>query len=76
MRDIIDFEAEKARLNNEIAKITKQLDGIGKKLNNADFLTKAPDEVVNGVREKQSELAEKKSKLETHLSTVTHLASN
>ncbi len=76
LRDIIDFEAEKARLNNEIAKITKQLGGIGKKLNNADFLTKAPDEVVNGVREKQGELAEKKSKLETHLSTVTHLASN
>ncbi len=73
LKDIIDFGAEQARLNKEIAKINKELEGIGKKLANEDFLQKAPRDVVEGVREKQERLAEKRSKLEGQLSAVKEL---
>jgi len=74
LRDIIDLEAEEARLNKEIGKIAKELDGMAKKLNNEAFLNKAPQEVVAGVREKQERLVEKGKKLEGHLDAVRQVA--
>ncbi|MBW1741239.1 MAG: valine--tRNA ligase [Deltaproteobacteria bacterium] len=74
LKDIIDFKAEQARLNKEIGKIIKELEGVGKKLSNEDFLTKAPQAVVEGVRAKQERLVEKKNKLEGQLRTVSQLA--
>ncbi len=74
LKDIIDFTAEQERLNKEIAKIDKELKGISKKLGNEAFLTKAPAEVVDGVRAKEERFAEKKNKLEKHLAVVKGLA--
>ncbi|MDY6987216.1 MAG: valine--tRNA ligase, partial [Thermodesulfobacteriota bacterium] len=76
LKDIIDFEAEEARLHKEIGKINKELDGVGKKLGNEDFLSKAPEKVVEGVRAKQERLAEKKNKLEAQLEAVRQVAGN
>jgi valyl-tRNA synthetase len=76
LKGIIDFELEQGRLNKEIGKITKDLKGIDKKLSNEDFLEKAPQEVVQKVREKGEKLAEKRSKLEDQLSTVSQIAGN
>ncbi|MDY6952112.1 MAG: valine--tRNA ligase [Thermodesulfobacteriota bacterium] len=76
LKDIIDFEAEEARLRKEMGKIDKELDGVGKKLGNEDFLSKAPEKVVEGVREKQVRLAEKKGKLEAQLEAVRQVAGN
>jgi valyl-tRNA synthetase len=75
LKDVIDFAAEQARLNKELAKIDKELNGVGKKLRNEDFLKKAPQEVVEGVRANRERLVEKKNKLEKQLSTVNQLAS-
>jgi len=74
LKDVIDFAAEQARLNKELAKIHKELDGVGKKLRNEDFLNKAPREVVEGVRANRERLDEKKNKLENQLRTVSRLA--
>ncbi len=74
LKDIIDFAAEQARLKKKIAKIDKDLDGVGKKLSNEDFLNKAPQEVVEGVRAKRERLSEKKGKLDAQLTTVNQLA--
>ncbi|MDY6838778.1 MAG: valine--tRNA ligase [Thermodesulfobacteriota bacterium] len=76
LKDIIDFEAEEARLDKEINKIDKELGGVGKKLGNQDFLSKAPEKVVEGVRAKQGRLAEKKKKLEAQLEAVRQVAGN
>ena len=57
------------------SKIDKELDGVGKKLRNKDFLNKAPDDVVEGVRAKRERLVEKKDRLQNQLSTVNQLAS-
>ncbi|MBW2318842.1 MAG: valine--tRNA ligase [Deltaproteobacteria bacterium] len=73
LKDIIDFTAEQERLNKEIAKIDKELKGISKKLGNEAFLTKAPPEVVDGVRAKEERFVEKKNKLEKHLAVVKGL---
>jgi valyl-tRNA synthetase len=74
LKGIIDIEREQGRLNKEIAKITKELNGIGKKLTNEDFLQKAPQEVVEKVREKGERLGEKRSRLEENLEKVSRLA--
>jgi valyl-tRNA synthetase len=76
LKDIIDFKVEQARLNKEIAKISKELQGVGKKLGNEDFLNKAPQDVVEGVRAKRQRLCEKKNKLQDQLSTVSQLPSS
>lgn len=54
----IDFEAEKARLNREIEKITKDLVRVQGKLGNDKFLAKAPEDVVAKERAKEAEMRE------------------
>jgi valyl-tRNA synthetase len=76
LKGVIDFELEQGRLNKEIAKITRELDGIGKKLSNEDFLMKAPQEVVQKVRDKGKKLAEKRGRLEENLGKVRQLAAD
>jgi valyl-tRNA synthetase len=76
LENVIDFELELERLNKEIAKITRELHGIDKKLSSDDFLQKAPKEVVQKVREKGKKLAEKRDRLQENMETVTQLAGN
>ena len=76
LQGIIDFELEKERLTKEIGKITKELEGIDKKLSNEDFLQKAPQEVVQKVRDKGEKLAGKKNKLEDQFHTVSQISSD
>jgi valyl-tRNA synthetase len=65
---------EAARLEKEIAKIEKELAGLDKKLANPGFLSKAPDDVVAGVREKQTTISEKRTKLQHNLDMVREMA--
>jgi valyl-tRNA synthetase len=76
LKDIIDFKAEQARLTKEIGKISKELEGVGRKLRNEGFLTKAPRDVVEGVQAKQERLVQKRDKLKEHLNTVSQLAAD
>ena len=76
LQGIIDFELEKERLNKEIGKVTKELEGINKKLSNEDFLQKAPQEVVQKVGEKGEKLGEKRKKLEDQLGTVSQMSND
>ena len=59
MGDLIDFAAEKARLEKELANTQKDLDFVNNKLNNANFVAKAPAAVVDGQRAQAAKLAEK-----------------
>ncbi len=74
LKGIIDFDREAARLEKEIAKIEKELTGLDKKLANPGFLSKAPDDVVAGVREKQTAISEKRTKLQHNLDMVREMA--
>ena len=64
MDELVDKEAEIARLTKELEETKKKLDQDLAKLNNEKFLAKAPQNVVNGVRESARILSEK----------VTHLS--
>jgi valyl-tRNA synthetase len=68
LKGIIDFDEEKARINKEIAKVKKEIGGAEKKLSNKGFLEKAPDDVIEKVKEKVSTLQTRLNKLEENLS--------
>ncbi len=70
MGELIDFEAERARLNKEKEKALKDLEFINKKLNNPGFVAKAPEAVVNGQREAAAKLQEKITNLDESIAKL------
>ena len=61
--DVIDLEAEKARLNKSIAKLEAEIVGVDKKLSNEHFTSKAPEHVIEDQRKRKSDASEKRDKL-------------
>lgn len=57
---LVDIVAERARINKEIAKATKEVSGIERKLSNEKFLAKAPEEVVEEQRRRLVEESQRK----------------
>ena len=74
LEGIIDFEKEAERLQKRINKVNADLMPVVKKLNNEDFLKKAPADVVAGAREKQELLHLTLRKLESTLTKVRELS--
>lgn len=70
LEGLIDFEAEKARVSKEIARLEGLLAGVEKKLNNDKFVNNAPEDVVTREREKQDEMKVKLDKLRVHLADL------
>ncbi|MBU1740050.1 MAG: class I tRNA ligase family protein, partial [Proteobacteria bacterium] len=67
---LIDFTAEEARLQKEIAKLEKDLSRVRAKLGNEDFLQKAPAEVVRKEKDKAAVFGGKLQKLTDNLAKV------
>jgi valyl-tRNA synthetase len=59
---VIDFATERARLEKEMAKVDADIARVDAKLGNADFVARAPEEVVEGEREKREEAAQRRAK--------------
>ncbi|MCR4563494.1 MAG: valine--tRNA ligase [Clostridiales bacterium] len=57
--ELVDFKAELERLNKEKAAVQKDLDFVSNKLNNNNFVEKAPAAVVEGQRKAQAAYLEK-----------------
>ena len=55
LKGVIDLAAERARLEKERQKVEADIKRVDAKLANADFLARAPEEVVDGEREKREE---------------------
>ena len=53
---VIDFGAEKARLEKELEKTAKDIASIDGRLNNAGFVAKAPPAVIEETKERREEL--------------------
>ncbi|MCH8685185.1 valine--tRNA ligase [Pedomonas mirosovicensis] len=68
--DIIDLDAEKARLTKSLEKTRKEMGGIEGRLNNPAFIEKAKPEVVEEAREKLADLAAQAERLENALKTL------
>jgi valyl-tRNA synthetase len=70
LEGIIDVTVEVQRLEKEIDKLTDEMSTLAKKLNNEDFLTKAPAEVVEKVKERHGNLLEKQARLQSNLQKI------
>jgi valyl-tRNA synthetase len=71
LEGIIDFARERGRLGKELARTEAELASVAKKLQNQDFLSKAPPEVVAKVNAQQRDLADKQQKIRDHLDRIT-----
>ena len=63
----VDVEAERKRLEKDLAKANKELEQTGKKLGNENFLAKAPEEVVNKIRARQDIAREEVERITSRL---------
>ena len=50
--DLMDYDKERKRLNDEIKRLEGEIKRANGKLNNENFVSKAPEAVVNEEREK------------------------
>jgi len=64
---LIDVAAERTRLSKEIAALAADAEKTAKKLANADFVARAPEEVVEENRERLADAEAAKAKLESAL---------
>jgi valyl-tRNA synthetase len=70
---VIDLEAERSRLGKETDKLGSEISRIEKKLANPKFVEKAPEEVVEGEREKMAEFAERLEKVQGALKRLAEI---
>jgi len=69
LKGIINISEETARLEKRLTKIKNELNTIFKKVNNQDFLSKAPEDIIKKERGKADELRDIKERLENNLKT-------
>ena len=72
--EFIDLAAETARLKKEIAAHASDADRTRKKLDNPDFIARAPDEVVEENRERLAEAEAAQAKLQAALTRLESVA--
>jgi len=70
---VINVDEEKARLDKEIAKLDGEIEKIDKKLDNENFTSKAPAEVVEEQKSRRADYANSKAKVEEALNRISQL---
>lgn len=73
MAGLIDVNAEKARLNKEVEKLSKEQQRISGKLSNANFVDKAPEAVVAKEKEKLAEVESALNKLKAQVAQLDNI---
>jgi valyl-tRNA synthetase len=63
LKGVIDFSAEKARLDKELAKAEADIKRVDAKLANEKFVANAPEEIVEEEKEKREAAAARKAKI-------------
>ena len=63
LEGILDFDAERARLNKDIAAVEKEMAKLAGKLNNPGFLAKAPEAVVEENRQRLADETDTRDRL-------------
>jgi valyl-tRNA synthetase len=67
LKGVVNLDAERVRLEKELKKVADDIDRVDKKLGNADFMARAPEEVVDEQREKRAEAEDRQSKIKEAL---------
>jgi valyl-tRNA synthetase len=74
LANVIDLSAERDRLSKEIGKLKAEIEKIDAKLNNEQFISKAPEEVVEENRERRAEAEAAALKLQSALQRIEDVA--
>ena len=72
LKGVVDFGAERERLQKELDTLNKNLEGYARKLGNESFVAKAPAKVVEEEKRRQSEALENKAKVEEALARIAN----
>lgn len=72
LKGVVDFEAERTRLQKELETLNKNLEGYNRKLSNESFVAKAPAAVVAEEKRRQAEALENKTKVEEALARIAN----
>lgn len=70
LEGLIDFDVERARLTNQIAKLTEERTRLDAQLSNANFVDRAPAEKVTELRERSAELEHQINTLNNNLEAL------
>ena len=70
---LIDLKQEKERMEKELAKIHADIQKIEARLQNTDFLERAPEEVIREAKERAQNLKDRQGKIEKSLAHVISL---
>lgn len=73
LADIIDVAEEKSRLEKSLEKLAKEIGGLRGRLNNPNFATSAPEDVVAETRDNLALRLEEEATLKTALSQLAEL---
>lgn len=71
LEGLIDFAAESARLSKQAEKLSKEIAGMESRLANADFVSGAPEEIIEEQREKLSAAQDNYAKLQSALKQIS-----
>ncbi len=72
LKGVVDFSAERERLNKELDALNKNLEGYARKLGNQSFVERAPAAVVEEEKRRQAEALENKAKVEEALARIAN----
>ena len=70
LEGLIDFDKERERLQNQIAKLDTELQRLNGQLSNANFVERAPAEKVQELRERKSDLEQQIATLGNNLEAL------
>jgi valyl-tRNA synthetase len=73
---VIDVAAERARLERELEKVTRDLTAVEKKLQDERFLDRAPSEVVDKERDREAGLRERRATIERGVEQLRRLGAD
>jgi valyl-tRNA synthetase len=72
LKGLIDIEAERARLDKEIAKADADIKRVDAKLSNEKFVANAPEEIVEDEKDKREAALARKAKITEALERLKH----
>ena len=70
LEGLIDFDKERERLQNQIAKLDTELQRLNGQLSNANFVERAPTEKVQELRDRKAEIEQQTATLGTNLEAL------
>ena len=70
LEGLIDFDKERERLQNQIAKLDTELQRLNGQLSNANFVERAPAEKVQELRDRHEEIGTQLNTLKQNVETL------